>query len=48
MVQLEHIEAIERRLWGAADKMRGHMDPSQNKYVFVAFTIANLSKAKPL
>ena len=32
MVQLEHIEAIERRLWGAADQLRANSNYASNEY----------------
>ena len=33
MAQLEHIEAIERRLWGAADQLRVNSNYASNEYV---------------
>ncbi len=32
MTQLEHIEAIEKRLWGAADTMRANSNYASNEY----------------
>ena len=32
MAQLEHIEAIERRLWGAADTLRANSNYASNEY----------------
>ena len=32
MAQLEHIEAIERRLWGAADMLRANSNYASNEY----------------
>ena len=32
MIQLEHIEAIERRLWGAADTLRANSNYASNEY----------------
>lgn len=32
MTQLEHIEAIEKRLWGAADTMRANSNYARNEY----------------
>ena len=32
MAQLEHIEAIERRLWGAADQLRANSNYASNEY----------------
>lgn len=32
MTQLEHIEAIERRLWGAADQLRANSNYASNEY----------------
>jgi len=32
MVQLEHIEAIEKRLWGAADTLRANSNHASNEY----------------
>ena len=32
MPQLEHIEAIERRLWGAADTLRANSNYASNEY----------------
>ena len=32
MVQLEHIEAIEKRLWGAADTLRANSNYASNEY----------------
>lgn len=32
MAQLEHIEAIERRLWGAADTLRANSNHASNEY----------------
>jgi type I restriction enzyme M protein len=32
MAQLEHIEAIEKRLWGAADTLRANSDYASNEY----------------
>ena len=31
MAQLEHIEAIERRLWGAADQLRANSNYASNE-----------------
>ena len=33
MAQLEHIEAIEKRLWGAADTLRANSNYASNEYV---------------
>ena len=30
---------FEETLWGAADKMRGHMDPSEYKYIVHKYMI---------
>ena len=32
MAQLEHIEAIEKRLWGAADTLRSNSNYASNEY----------------
>ena len=32
MAQLEHIEAIEKRLWGAADTLRANSNYASNEY----------------
>ena len=32
MVQLEHIEAIEKRLWNAADTLRANSNYASNEY----------------
>ena len=32
MSQLEHIEAIEKRLWGAADNLRANSNFASNEY----------------
>jgi type I restriction enzyme M protein len=32
MAQLEHIEAIEKRLWSAADKLRASSNYASNEY----------------
>ena len=32
MPQLEHIEAIEKRLWGAADTLRANSNYASNEY----------------
>ena len=32
MTQLEHIEAIEKRLWGAADTLRANSNYASNEY----------------
>ena len=32
MAQLEHIEAIERRLWSAADTLRANSSYASNEY----------------
>ncbi len=32
MVQLEHIEAIEKRLWSAADTLRANSNYASNEY----------------
>ena len=32
MAQLEHIEAIERRLWNAADTLRANSNYASNEY----------------
>ena len=32
MAQLEHIEAIEKRLWGAADTLRANSNHASNEY----------------
>ena len=32
MAQLEHIEAIEKRLWGAADTLRANSSLASNQY----------------
>jgi type I restriction enzyme M protein len=32
MGQLEHIEAIEKRLWGAADTLRSNSNYASNEY----------------
>jgi type I restriction enzyme M protein len=32
MAQLEHIEAIERRLWSAADTLRANSNYASNEY----------------
>ena len=32
MPQLEHIEAIEKRLWGAADNLRANSNYASNEY----------------
>ena len=32
MAQLEHIEAIETRLWGAADNLRANSNYASNEY----------------
>jgi type I restriction enzyme M protein len=32
MSQLEHIEAIEKRLWGAADTLRANSNYASNEY----------------
>ena len=32
MAQLEHIEAIEKRLWTAADTMRANSNYASNEY----------------
>ena len=32
MTQLEHIEAIEKRLWGTADTLRANSDYASNEY----------------
>lgn len=34
MPQLEHIEAIEKRLWTAADTLRANSDYASNGYFF--------------
>ena len=42
MTQLEHIEAIEKRLWGAADTLREihvELEDLNNKAVTLAATI---------
>ncbi len=32
MVHLEHIEAIEKRLWSAADTLRANSNHASNEY----------------
>jgi HsdM N-terminal domain. len=32
LTQLEHIEAIEKRLWGAADTLRANSNYASNEY----------------
>ena len=36
MPQLEHIEAIERRLWNAAETLRAHSKQASNEYFLPA------------
>jgi len=37
MAQLEHIEAIEKRLWGAADTLRANSNYASNEYSLTQF-----------
>ena len=32
MTQLEYIEVVEKRLWGAADTLRGNSNYTSNEY----------------
>ncbi len=54
MVQLEHIEAIERRLWSAADTLRANSGLASNEYflpvmglVFLRHAYSRYSAVKP-
>jgi len=38
MPQLEHIEAIEKRLWSAADNLRANSNYASNEY-FLTFLV---------
>jgi len=37
MAQLEHIEAIEKRLWSAADTLRANSNYASNEYFLTQF-----------
>lgn len=46
MPQLEHIEAIEKRLWSAADTLLSYFGRARNERFFVRF--AGLRKGGPV
>jgi type I restriction enzyme M protein len=37
MAQLENIEAIEKRLWNAADNLRANSDYASNEYFMTSW-----------
>ena len=45
MRQLEHIEAIERRLWGAADNLRANSNFASNEYFMPVMGLISLRHA---
>jgi len=42
MAQLEHIEAIEKRLWTAADTLRANAAYASNEYSFPVMGLVKL------
>ena len=48
MPQLEHIEAIERRLWGAADTLRANSNYASNEYFLPVMGLVFLRHAYSL
>ena len=45
MAQLEHIEAIEKRLWGAADTLRANSNYAGNEYFLTVMGLVFLRHA---
>ena len=45
MTQLEHIEAIEKRLWGAADTLRANSNFASNEYFLPVMGLISLRHA---
>ncbi|MEA5477533.1 hypothetical protein VB774_07860 [Pseudanabaena galeata UHCC 0370] len=48
MGQLEHIEAIEKRLWGAADILRSNSNYASNEYFMPVMGLIFLHHALPI
>jgi len=44
MAQLEHIEAIEKRLWRAADTLRANSNYASNEYFMPGISIVESAR----
>lgn len=44
MSQLEHIEAIEKRLWSAADNLRANSNYASNEYFLPVMGLVDLNR----
>jgi hypothetical protein len=48
LAQLEHIEAIEKRLWGAADTLRANSNYASNEYFLPVMAGVLEARIQPL
>ena len=46
-MQLEHIETIEKRLWGAADTLRANSNYASNEYFLTQFADQKAHDVEP-